>query len=641
MKSQNEKQLVIFTYADKKYSLFVIPYIYFALKHNEDAFVEVVVEDLSYFLSHHSDGIKQLDKMFESCFEIRESSLTEKYANCTPNVKRFIEPPLNEAKYVYIGDIDLLILENITSVHEQIIQDNNLEFSNIVRQPIVHGKPRLSGLHFCEFKKMFPLPNIDDLDLLSLNDEHVLFEIMARKGYTIPHSFKLRPECGVHVSLSRSPLGNYSHTKAKTIKYGKNPRWSLNGYDRNILEVLHSSEYLTLSTTFSNDFKLLMLILESLISGDTRLLETFSMKYLSKRFLFMDEAEVNADTLLQERKNFLAIKDMEQAKKVSKILVSNWPDNVDYWNKLLWIALSTKDSVVINECIKSIRWVDGSNKILRNLNQEKLALFLDTESKDILKSLIQESTVKHSTIDDLIFVCGGGHSGTTLMLAILDSHKDIQSIPHETGVFHRLENDEEVLIEVGKWKSKYQISENAKYYVEKTPVHGAHIERILKLFPRSKIIFMTRDGRDASLSEMKRVDCFDAAVSSWKKINSRAMPLFSDPRVKVVKYENLVESLPSVTRDLCSFLSLDYDETMNEYYKVQRTWWDKEIKKPKDGAELKGQNHKSNRNWQINQPIFKSENNWVSQMTSEQKVIFKKKAGELLIKLGYANDENW
>lgn len=642
MKPLKDKRLVIFTYADKKYSLFVLPYIYFALKHNEDAFVEVVVEDIEYFMSIYSEGVAELTVLFSTSFEIRESSVDANSSKYSPNVRRFIETPRNKCHYVYIGDIDLLILENITETHEKIIKEHKLEFSNIVRKPIVGNKPRLSGLHFCEFDKMYPLPQIEDLDLHTLNDEHVLFKIMERKGFEVPKSFNLRPECGVHVSLSRVPLGNYSHTKSQVISYGKNPRWALNGYDEYVLSVLHSSEYLCVSTTFSNDFKLLMLILESVIVGDTRLLEIVSMKYLSKKFLHMNGQKVSASDLLQKRKDALAEKKMHKALSVTKKLVVNWPDNLDFWNKLLWIGLSIKDNVTVSECIKSIKWIDGGEKILQNLNPKNLESLLDLESQQILKTFKRESISDVSSDDsDLVFVCGGGHSGTTLMLAILDSHGCIQSIPHETGVFHRINDDKELLQEVSKWKARYQISSNCKYYVEKTPVHGAYIERILRLFPKSKIIFMTRDGRDASLSEMKRIGNFEAAVSSWKKINSRAMPFFSDPRVKVVKYESLTESLPLATHALCDFLSIDHDQTMNEYYKVKRTWWDKEIKKPEEGATLKGQNHKSNRNWQINQPIFKSENNWVDQMTAEQKAIFKEKAGDLLIKLGYASDDNW
>ena len=39
---------------------------------------------------------------------------------------------------------------------------------------------------------------------------------------------------------------------------------------------------------------------------------------------------------------------------------------------------------------------------------------------------------------DYIFVCGAGHSGTTLMLALVDTHKEVTSVPIETGVFVRL-----------------------------------------------------------------------------------------------------------------------------------------------------------------------------------------------------------
>lgn len=236
---------------------------------------------------------------------------------------------------------------------------------------------------------------------------------------------------------------------------------------------------------------------------------------------------------------------------------------------------------------------------------------------------------------------GGGHSGTTLMLAVLDSNNSIQSIPHETGVFHRNKNDKKVIEEISKWKVKYNISATVNKYVEKTPVHGAHIERILKLYPKSKVIFMVRDGRDATLSEMKRLGNYDDAIKSWLKINTKASHFFNDSRVLVVKYEDLVSDLKSTCLKVCDFLGVNYSESMLTYYENQRTWWDKEVKKADSSKELVGENHKVNRNWQINQPIFKSKNNWKESMTEEQKKLFKTKANHMLISLGYAQDELW
>ena len=51
---------------------------------------------------------------------------------------------------------------------------------------------------------------------------------------------------------------------------------------------------------------------------------------------------------------------------------------------------------------------------------------------------------------------------------------------------------------------------------------------------------MVRDGRDVAVSEVKRLGNFEAAVHSWRIHNNSALRFYSDPRVHVVKYEELV-----------------------------------------------------------------------------------------------------
>jgi len=47
------------------------------------------------------------------------------------------------------------------------------------------------------------------------------------------------------------------------------------------------------------------------------------------------------------------------------------------------------------------------------------------------------------------------------------------------------------------------------------------------------------------------------------------------------------------------------------------------------------------RNWQINQPLFKSTQKWTTQMSSSEKDLFKEKAQNFLELFGYVDSINW
>lgn len=242
---------------------------------------------------------------------------------------------------------------------------------------------------------------------------------------------------------------------------------------------------------------------------------------------------------------------------------------------------------------------------------------------------------------NLVFVCGAGHSGTTLLLAILDSHEHISAVPHETGVFHRYEGAE-VKEVVASWFDKYSLDKEAMLYVEKTPVHATYLDKMFTLFPCARVVFITRDGRDSTLSEEKRLGDYKKAVQAWVKFNKMALPYFSDDRVHVVKYEDLILSKETVLRKICGFLQIEFDESMLEHQKKRRTWWDTDVRKVKAGDSLVGDNHKINRNWQINQPIFTNTvGRWKTQMNDEQKSIFSARANDILIQLGYEVNSDW
>lgn len=122
-------KLLFFTVANRGYYKFVPIYIYFSLTNNSDACIEVCVESKDDFYLEHGKAMSWLEDKFPEKIFIRESSW---FGKVRPNTIRFIETPVTrDFDYVYIGDIDIIILDkNICDIHLKNMQDFGLPFSN-------------------------------------------------------------------------------------------------------------------------------------------------------------------------------------------------------------------------------------------------------------------------------------------------------------------------------------------------------------------------------------------------------------------------------------------------------------------------------------------------------------------------------
>lgn len=109
---------------------------------------------------------------------------------------RFISQPSIKNKYVYITDIDIVTLVN--NFYLFLINDmikRNSSYSNIVRKNFY--PKRLTGLHFCEYKKLYPIPPQTNYEI---DDEVLLYNIVKSKGIEIDESTIFRPLFGIHIS---------------------------------------------------------------------------------------------------------------------------------------------------------------------------------------------------------------------------------------------------------------------------------------------------------------------------------------------------------------------------------------------------------------------------------------------------------
>ena len=117
------------------------------------------------------------------------------------NSIRFISQPTIKNKYVYITDIDMIILVDNFYLHllDDMNRRNN-KYSNIVRK----NSHRLSGLHFTEYEAYYPIPKQKKYNIC---DENLLFNIVKSKLIKIDYKTEYRPNFGIHASPNRPNVG--------------------------------------------------------------------------------------------------------------------------------------------------------------------------------------------------------------------------------------------------------------------------------------------------------------------------------------------------------------------------------------------------------------------------------------------------
>ena len=223
------------------------------------------------------------------------------------------------------------------------------------------------------------------------------------------------------------------------------------------------------------------------------------------------------------------------------------------------------------------------------------------------------------------FVCGCPHSGSTLMQAVIGSHTNIYLIKRETRVF--FETYPTAIRRHTKRFYVRAVSDGRCGWVEKTPEHLHRVNRILMLYNTAKIIIMIRDGRDVAASLFDRTSDLEDSVRRWIDDNALAMKHSSNPRVLLVKYEDLVLKFKETMAGVFDFIGEEYEETVVDYYKNYAG-----AVKPKK-AKLRNEILEL-REWQVSQPLFDGRGRH-KEFSEEQYDYVYSMQKEMLLELGY------
>ena len=275
---------------------------------------------------------------------------------------------------------------------------------------------------------------------------------------------------------------------------------------------------------------------------------------------------------------------------------------------------------------------------------------------------------------NLVFLGGMGRSGTNLLRNVLDCHSKIASGPEFNHIQEIIEVHRNMAASIASgrissYATQEQLSSLTKHYisglignyatqrgkawvVEKTPSNIWIFPDLAHLFPEAKFIQIVRDGRDVCCSHREVGKRFllhgeklhpkkDSALLSvfhcaalWtqtvllgRRLCSETGPRQLRGRIMTVQYEELVSAPESVTREVCAFLGLEFEETMLHPETFSHDTY-------VDGLWV--QKH------EVQSPISTSSvGRWRTTMSLEERILFAVNGLQGLMALNYPTPPSW
>lgn len=262
-----------------------------------------------------------------------------------------------------------------------------------------------------------------------------------------------------------------------------------------------------------------------------------------------------------------------------------------------------------------------------------------------------------------IFVGGCPRSGTTLLRVMLDSHPEIVCGPELRAIpalaalseqtrdvmgatlaaHYRLSPERlaEIFAElVSSFLEPLRRRSGKMRVAEKTPANALHFAELARLFPDAAFVQIIRDGRDV-VSSLLTMDWRDgrsgspleitrdpasAAIAWVEHVRRGRAAAVAGARYFELRYESLVCDATATLASLFDFLGV--------------TWSEESLAFAKNPSIAAGINETSAT--QVASGLNRDAiGRWRRHLADSDKGPLKKHAGELLIELGYADDDRW
>lgn len=207
----------------------------------------------------------------------------------------------------------------------------------------------------------------------------------------------------------------------------------------------------------------------------------------------------------------------------------------------------------------------------------------------------------------IALLCGHPRSGTTLLEQVLDAHTDvisaeetklihdeaylplIRDLPEGTDILPAFDSASPAVIT--RSRNNYFRCANlflrrpigSRLLLDKNPALNLLIPLVVRVFPETKFLIALRDPRDVIMSCFMQALPLTPVSSTYLSLDTAVKQyanvmgfwLQMRPRMgnqwKEVRYEEMVEDLPSVARSTLEFLGLVYEENVLKFYEHAQT----------------------------------------------------------------------
>lgn len=214
------------------------------------------------------------------------------------------------------------------------------------------------------------------------------------------------------------------------------------------------------------------------------------------------------------------------------------------------------------------------------------------------------------------FIVGIGRSGTTLLMSMLNAHPAIQATPEinffnffsaqweskkhfseadkklvmqfvlryknhnfsgfgfDLGHFEEMESQSFSMLYKNFYSSFTYGGERkeSRFFFDKNPINSLYLERIIRLFPESKFVFLLRDPRAGYLSRKQKVNFRSTNIYfnayRWLLYNQEVLKFATlyPEKFFMLRYEDLVSDTESEMRRMAAFFGFAYDERMMRFH---------------------------------------------------------------------------